>query len=270
MRTFQLIDRSPCSDVEALLKDFDFMREKAQNQGFDEPWYFRGDKIPPNSQFKPSIGCEQEYGGKKLVFDSDREYKLLHRFRRYAYEYLRPSTSDWEALFLARHYGLPTRLLDWSTSLLIATYFACTPLQKLAQGCPPPEGVVWGILRQPEGFDIDVLDPLLEGPLTLHRTTSGVKLIYPVYNSERLTAQKGIFTWHSQPQVSLDAQAGQDFEDDKLDVRWLVKWPLAFGKQRSTILQKLERIGFSQRTIFPDLQGITSGLWQSEVLFNGT
>ena len=44
-------------------------------------------------------------------------------------------------LFLMQHYGLPTRLLDWTESPLIAAYFACNDA-----GYDNSDGVVWGLL----------------------------------------------------------------------------------------------------------------------------
>jgi hypothetical protein len=54
-------------------------------------------------------------------------------------------------LFLARHYGLPTRFFDWTANPLAALWFACSDHEI-------KDGKIWGIARIPcEDFDLDVL-----------------------------------------------------------------------------------------------------------------
>ena len=56
--------------------------------------------------------------------DLGLEQAVIRSFRKYGYADLAQYTGFWQLLPVAQHYGLPTRLLDWSYSPLVAAHFA--------------------------------------------------------------------------------------------------------------------------------------------------
>jgi hypothetical protein len=54
----------------------------------------------------------------------EKERYLFNSFQKFADRILQRRDSEWETLFEMQHYGVPTRLLDWSETFGIALFFA--------------------------------------------------------------------------------------------------------------------------------------------------
>lgn len=68
------------------------------------------------------------------------ETALLRSFRKYASEGTFSRGSDWEVLSVAQHNGLPTRVLDWTVSPLVAAHFATAEREHFSK-----DGIIWCI-----------------------------------------------------------------------------------------------------------------------------
>ena len=206
----------------------------------------------------PTIARSSSYCGKNLpTFTLAQERDLLHRFRRHAYPQNMRVLSEWEALFLARHHGLPVRLVDWTTNPLVALYWAC----RCTQNASEQDGAIW-VFRRREENKSNHVDVFSEAdPLRL----PGIRLIVPFYPTQRMVVQSGVFTIHEHPWIDLRKLQASDYDVERNDIESgeVLKVPLA---NKARLMMQLERLAINERTLFPDLDGIARGLKESEIL----
>jgi hypothetical protein len=191
-------------------------------------------------------------------FGSDwyNESTLLAEFKYRAPFYLHSAViprDDWEWLFLMQHYGLPTRLLDWTESPLIALHFALRDNRGDSDACVwmlDP----WWLNKQSLGeYDIPrPSDPRLSGWAPGNREPDGrlPVAIKPTQASPRITAQRGFFTIHGSERLGLH-RIGEDAAKKKELHELLIP-----GEFVKSIRADLILAGISETTIFPELEGL--------------
>lgn len=166
-------------------------------------------------------------------YSADFETRCLERFKREARPHIaiEPSESELDWLSIAQHYGLPTRLLDWTESPLIAAYFA------LKAG-----GAVGSVYKKAKNAAVYGVEcPKIIEKLPAE-ASDDVTAYFPRHLTPRITAQRGLFTYHTLP-------------DRVYKPTGLVKWIIP-SKKCFELKVVLNKCGLNEASMFPDLGGI--------------
>lgn len=204
----------------------------------DRPWLFRG-QSDASWDLEPAINRVEI-----TKWNDEFEQAIFETFKNMARPHLLIQPKNkWEWLAVARHHGLPTRLLDWTSNPLVALFFA-VELPNDSKDC-----AVWCYSHP----DIRVNTKQQRSPFEIKR----IELYNPPHIALRITAQSGIFTAHP---------CHFDIQTDGASPEWkgdLIKQVIP-NKERWVIRRDLERIDIHRATLFPDLDGIAAYVWRSK------
>jgi hypothetical protein len=224
-------------------------KENAEKSGNNVDFLFRGQR--KDWPLLPKLARLNLKGKIKKI-----EILIIDEFRRTSLPLseFKPE-NEWDLLSLAQHYGLPTRLLDWTFSALAALWFTVKDPphkndKKIAQN-----GVVWILKPDLEDFQTD---PDQYGPL-LNEIT---KIFLPKVISRRVSAQASAFTVHKIIENRRVVQFETHLKFKKKLVKIIVP-PEHFPRIR----HRLNMLGVNNATLFPDIGGLCEHLkWRYSYL----
>ena len=197
---------------------------------------------------------------------------IMNRFKQNAYEFLeeRPE-GEWEWMLLARHHGLPSRLLDWSENCLVALFFAAGGFGQNRTNSA--NGVIWCLLPTKLNeiasngtIRTDVIPMFSDHPdistedefLNNYKTSFVSRVIgtpstppaagISIRTTRRIRAQHGVFTVHHTESRPIN--------------RWgdgMHVWRFVIPNQAKTkLLSELRQSGLTLLTLFPELDNVAS------------
>lgn len=204
-----------------------------KDKGKDEILIFRGE-ISMGYSLKPSIGRAKDYS-------LNLEEQLFLEFKRQYYSYtdLRPKT-DMDVLFLAQHYRLKTRLLDWSYNPLVALYFACEKEVDSSENDDKKNGRVYYQTLKNKKFD-SLTNPKMPTTIKDMQSIENNIFIVPDYTDIRYRNQQALFMLCSKPNEVVD----KDIHFLKID-----------ESSKEQIRKDLALLGYSKTFIYPMLESL--------------
>ncbi|UQN09716.1 FRG domain-containing protein [Deinococcus sp. QL22] len=234
------------------------------------PYVFRGSH---NASFTLQTSL-QRLGGDP----AETERHLLRNFRKYAHQESVRGDTVWDWLALGQHHGLPTRLVDFTYSPLVALHFATRMPSQFTH-----DGAIWrvnparvhGRLPTPlrdaladEGSQVFTVE-MLQSVMSLRGTAASfsaaplselaalsdtpfLTFLEPPSLDARIIQQFALFALPSTPELQVEAWLeAQPHAALKITIPADLKWQ---------IRDHLDQANITERTLFPGLAGLAHWL----------
>lgn len=248
-----------------------------------DQYIFRG--ISRRSELNPSICRKYDRETQTLVNLKDQEFALLHAFRQQASNLLSGTMETLDYVACAQHYGIPTRLIDWTYNPFTALYFALSENKQPDDGyyelfvLPLKEQILihrcysqtkseadTEFIEEYAGFLNQLRDKAQFLSLVQQRNASlhelNIEADDPqpqgliIYNGSssnaRLIAQAGLF---SIPSSIEDDDAAEEIRRSARCISIRLS-----DKERRETLGFLDNMGYNKQRLFPDLQNLCDSI----------
>jgi hypothetical protein len=239
-------------------------------------WIFRGVAGYGTLQTSLELACKS--AGVSRAYTPEVEWQIVREFRRH---YAGPDQERVESdllycLGLMRHYGAPTRLLDWTYSPYVAFFFA---LERFSPGRTPyrHSGYIWCLETDSCGERVRQIvgNTLIEERLDdLTRNSQSFEKLYmpkqrkkfvcpenPRHFHERHRIQQGVFLCPGD--VAATFQQNLDQITSGTPAAKLVQLQIRMTRQeRNRALSELARANVTRASLFPGLDGFAQSLNQ--------
>ena len=153
---------------------------------------------------------------------------------------------------MAQHYGLPTRLLDWTSNPSVALYFATESYEQ-------EDGVIYYVphvvmddyeMLDPRTADFIISAPEAAKVFAIQPEQGNVVFVRPSYKDERYLNQRSVFSCPANPAAPLNIA-----RLDKVIFR---------GAWKEEIRRRLRAMGISSSFVYPGLAGVAKEALQAE------
>jgi hypothetical protein len=256
----------PAPETRSVATLRDYMQEIEELMSAEVPLWYRGCgrssyRLVPSLYRHPTISDVQ-----RLI---KLETEIMQRFRERSAPYGSDppiGSTDWELLFVMQHFGVPTRLLDWTENPYMGLFFALTASSYDYDTQSADEDAAVWVLR-PGEWNSNALSDISHPAQILSLANDTLQSYEPsadsqymrvvpvamfgIYNNPRIVAQRGVFTIFGKDSAPLEeVYARSDYSETTI-----VKLELpaaAIGQLRKSLFS----IGITDSVVYPDMAGL--------------